>query len=68
MRRMGRDYLSIMGISLLIETIENVRKRLNPHLGIVGVLPTMFSARNTHDNEALAELGSSALNRGEVRL
>jgi chromosome partitioning protein len=53
------DYLSIMGIPLLIETIENVRKRLNPHLGIVGVLPTMFSARNTHDNEALAELHRS---------
>ena len=48
-----------MGISLLIETIENVRKRLNPHLGIVGVLPTMFSARNAHDNEALAELHRS---------
>src|SRR5215831_5687395 len=39
------DYLSIMGIPLLIETIENVRKRLNPYLGIVGVLPTMFSGR-----------------------
>jgi len=50
------DYLSIMGIPLLIETIENVRKRLNPYLGIVGVLPTMFSVRNTHDNEALSEL------------
>jgi chromosome partitioning protein len=53
------DYLSIMGIPLLIETIENVRKRLNPHLGIVGVLPTMFSVRNTHDNEALSELHRS---------
>jgi chromosome partitioning protein len=50
------DYLSIMGIPLLIETVENVRKRLNPYLGIVGVLPTMFSVRNTHDNEALSEL------------
>jgi len=53
------DYLSIMGIPLLIETIENVRKRLNPYLGIVGVLPTMFSVRNTHDNEALSELHRS---------
>ena len=53
------DYLSIMGIPLLLETIEHVKKRLNPYLGIVGVLPTMFSARNTHDNEALAELHRS---------
>ena len=53
------DYLSIMGIPLLLETIEHVKKRLNPYLGIVGVLPTMFSARNTHDNEALAELRRS---------
>lgn len=50
------DYLSIMGISLLLETIENVRRRQNPHLEIIGVLPTMYNRRNSHDNEALAEL------------
>ena len=50
------DYLSIMGIPLLLDTVEKVRKRLNTHLGIFGVLPTMYNARNIHDNDCLAEL------------
>jgi chromosome partitioning protein len=50
------DYLSMMGISLLLDTIENVRRRANPELTILGILPTMFNARNVHDQEVLAEL------------
>jgi chromosome partitioning protein len=53
------DYLSIMGIPLLLETIEDIRRRPNPLLQIIGVLPTMFSPRNSHDNEALTELHNS---------
>ncbi len=53
------DYLSIMGIPLLLETIEHIRRRQNPTLDIVGVLPTMFNRRNTHDNEALTEIRSA---------
>lgn len=53
------DYLSIMGISLLIDTIENVRRRANPSLKIVGILPTMFNVRASHDNEVLQELRNS---------
>lgn len=50
------DYLSIMGIPLLIETIENVRRRANPKLEILGILPTLFNARASHDSEVLQEL------------
>ncbi len=50
------DYLSIMGIPLLLETVEKLRQHLNPRLKVFGVIPTMFNARNTHDNECLAEL------------
>jgi chromosome partitioning protein len=50
------DYLSIMGIPLFLDTVEKVRKRLNTRLGIFGVLPTMYNARNIHDNDCLAEL------------
>ena len=50
------DYLSIMGIPLLLETIRNVRQRANPSIAVLGILPTMFNPRNSHDNEALAEL------------
>jgi chromosome partitioning protein len=50
------DYLSLMGVALLFETIEKIRTRLNPELAVMGVLPTMHDARNSHDREALAEL------------
>lgn len=53
------DYLSIMGIPLLLETIDEVKRRPNPLLRIIGVLPTMFNQRNSHDNEALEELRKS---------
>lgn len=50
------DYLSIMGIPLLIDTVDKVRKRLNTRLDIFGVLPMMYNARNIHDNDCLTEL------------
>jgi chromosome partitioning protein len=53
------DFLSIMGIPLIIESIEKLRTRANKQLSVLGVLPTMFDRRNNHDNEALAELRAS---------
>jgi chromosome partitioning protein len=50
------DYLSIMGIPLLMDTVEKLRRRINPSLSVLGVLPTMFNIRNLHDNECLEEL------------
>lgn len=50
------DYLSMMGIPLLLDTIENVRRHANPELAILGILPTMYNVRNIHDQEVLAEL------------
>lgn len=50
------DLLSVMGVPLLLETIANVRQRANPGLQILGVLPTLFHPRNTHDTEVLSEL------------
>ena len=58
------DYLSIMGISLLLETIENTRRRANPHLRTIGILPTMFNARALHDAEALQELRNAVASVG----
>jgi chromosome partitioning protein len=53
------DLLSVMGVPLLLDTIENVRRRANPELAILGVLPTLFHPRNTHDKEVLAELSAT---------
>jgi chromosome partitioning protein len=60
------DYLSIMGIPLLLDTVDKLRRRINPNLEVLGVLPTMFNARNTHDRECLVELRKSLEPRIEV--
>ncbi|MFM8408724.1 MAG: ParA family protein, partial [Alphaproteobacteria bacterium] len=37
---------ALEGLSALLETIELIRDRLNPDLGIEGLLLTMFDGRN----------------------
>ena len=50
------DFLSIMGVPLLLETIENVRNRANSRLTLIGILPTMFLKTANHDTALLGEL------------
>lgn len=58
------DLLSVMGVPLLLDTVENIRRRANPELRIMGVLPTLFHARNTHDREVVEELTAMLAPRG----
>jgi chromosome partitioning protein len=53
------DYLSIMGIPLLLQTVERIQSKANPSLRILGVLPTIFTERNNHDNQCLTEIRAS---------
>ncbi len=39
------EYYALEGLTLLMNTIERVRKYLNPNLNIIGALMTMFDAR-----------------------
>ena len=41
------EYYALEGLSALMETIELIRKRLNPRLVIEGLLLTMFDTRNS---------------------
>ncbi|HYG87156.1 MAG TPA: AAA family ATPase [Azospirillum sp.] len=50
------EFLDIMGIPLLLDTVEKIRRRGNTRLTVLGILPTMFNARYTQDNETLREL------------
>jgi chromosome partitioning protein len=50
------EFLDIMGIPLLLDTVEKIRRRGNTGLTVLGILPTMFNARYTQDNETLREL------------
>ena len=54
------EYLSIEGIPLILEEIEDTRARSNRRLGVLGILPTMYSRSYTQDQEALAALEAIA--------
>jgi chromosome partitioning protein len=46
------EYLSLRGLVQLQNTLEMVRENLNPHVGIIGILPTMYDKRQIHSREA----------------
>jgi len=52
------EYLALRGMRSLLETIEKVRAKLNPHLEIRGILGTMYNARTLHAQEVMDEIRS----------
>jgi chromosome partitioning protein len=50
------DYLSLEGLSNLLETIKEIKKNLNPSLEILGILPNMIDYRLRITEESLSLL------------
>lgn len=46
------NFYAMLGVSLLLQTIEEVRKEINPSFSVLGILPTHFR-RTTHAREVL---------------
>lgn len=52
------EYLAMRGVRVLLDTIWKVKRKLNPSLDLLGILPTMYNGRTTHNQEVLAEVRS----------
>jgi chromosome partitioning protein len=50
------DYLAMRGAELLLATIDKVRRKLNPHLQLLGVLVTMYNGRTGHARDVLQQV------------
>lgn len=50
------EYYALEGLSALLDTIEKIRKLLNPRLRVEGLLRTMFDARNNLSTQVSAQL------------
>ena len=50
------EMLSLMGIPKLLENVAKVRRRVNPRIGLLGILPTLFKARRVQDQAMVEEL------------
>ncbi|MEX0940636.1 MAG: ParA family protein [Candidatus Babeliales bacterium] len=49
-------YMALSGLVQLLETINVIKKRLNPNLKIAGILPCRVDGRTKHAKEVVAEL------------
>ncbi len=50
------EYYALEGLAALQQTIKKIRRFLNPHLKVEGLLRTMYDPRNNLANEVSAEL------------
>jgi chromosome partitioning protein len=50
------EYYAMEGLSALLDTIDLIRRRLNPALVIDGILLTMFDTRNSLSHQVAAEV------------
>lgn len=53
---MQAHFLSLQGVSKLLDTVRRVSASLNPRLRVTGVVMCMFDAQATHTQEVLADL------------
>jgi len=49
------EYYALEGLSQLTQTVQLIRRRLNPELSIEGILLTMFDVRNNLSHQVAAE-------------
>lgn len=50
------DYLSLVGVKLVLQTLEKVRKKFLTPVDIMGVVPTLYDRRNKISSESIAAL------------
>ncbi|MEX2525202.1 MAG: AAA family ATPase [Gammaproteobacteria bacterium] len=50
------EYYALEGLTALLQTIDKIRKYLNPHLRIEGLLRTMYDPRNNLASQVSAQL------------
>ncbi|MHB1131259.1 MAG: ParA family protein [Chloroflexota bacterium] len=49
------DYYTMLGVRLLMETVEDIQREVNPSLVYEGLLPTRFDGRTLHAREILEQ-------------
>jgi chromosome partitioning protein len=50
------EYYALEGLSSLLDTIDQIRISVNPHIRLEGLLRTMYDPRNNLANDVSAEL------------
>jgi chromosome partitioning protein len=56
----------VRGIPLILDTVQKIRRRQNPGLSILGVLPTMFNRAYAVEQQVLADLQATLGDRARI--
>ena len=56
---LATNFLATKGVQALLRTVQLVQERLNPHLGVAGILATMHEGHKLHHAEVLAATRST---------
>ena len=60
------EYLALEGLAAMHQTIDRVQRRLNPSLGMLGVVATMYDGRTRLARDVVEELRRSRRRIGEL--
>lgn len=52
------EFLALRRLQAILRTVEKVRRRLNPSLAVLGIVPTLHDARTLHAQEVLEQIRS----------
>jgi len=52
------EYFAMEGLNLLMRTIGNVKKQLNPHLEVLGIVFTMYTTRTRLANDVVDDVST----------
>jgi chromosome partitioning protein len=50
------EYFAMRGLEQLMDVIARVRRKLNPNLEVIGIVPTMVDLRRTNDQQILQQV------------
>ena len=53
------DYYTMLGVRLLLETVDDIQREVNPTLLVEGLLPTRYDPRTLHAREILEQTKSA---------
>lgn len=51
------EMLGHRGVGQLLDTVRDVQQAANPHLRVIGILPTLYDGRSNHARAVLADVG-----------
>jgi chromosome partitioning protein len=53
---MKTDFLAARGLDTLVDVVARVRRRLNPDLRLLGIVPTMVNTRRAHSMQVIEQV------------